>query len=234
MRKRATVIFVAAFVLLSAVHFAADLGGSFMPAFSALCVLAFGVYTYLFQLELIRFNRLGHRPSLIVNRTELEQKRVIQIENREQRIAYDVYIGSFLVVEDTCDHVILYDEVQAFVAQDYPVVQSDILKPPFRANFVRDDETKYGGSLDTRIVRFLAARNGRPVILVIALRNLLQEPSEAVMFFFRASDFDRIEGAQWQSIHLPRATGLYQTALSVANECYDRESMRTRRSTEQP
>lgn len=234
MRKRVTVAFIVAFLLLAGLHIATDLGGTFMPAFSALCVLVFGVFTYLFQSDMIRFNRLGHRPSLIVNRAELERNRVIQIENREQRIAYEVYIGSFLFSEDASDHVVLYDEIQAFVAQDYSVVQSDILRPPFRSNFQTEDQSKYGGSLEARLTRFLATTQGRSVVLVIALRTQLQEPSEAALFFFGAGGIDRLEAAQWQSIHLSRVTDLYRAAFSVANEHYDHETRRTRRPTEQP
>ena len=90
---------------------------------------------------------MAHRPSLIVNRACLENEKVIKIENKEDRIAYDVYIASFLFTQSGNEFLCLYDEIMQFIAADYSVVQSDILKAPYRSDFAREDVNKYGDIL---------------------------------------------------------------------------------------
>lgn len=223
MRTRITLYFISAYLLVCGAT--AILGPSkyVMPAISALSVVLFGIYTYIFQMEMIRFNRFSHRPSLLVDKREI-QNRIIKIENTNDDLAYDIYIASFLVSLDGKDHVILYDEFQGFIAKTDPVVQADILQQPFRNHSESADTNRYGSPLKDRLKIFAEQHSEQRIFLVVALRSPFQENTDTPLFIFDTPPVSKIEAANWNSVHFEYDSPLYRTALKVAHQSYKKRS----------
>jgi hypothetical protein len=223
MRTRITLYFILAYLFVYWAFTVLGPNKYIMPAISALSVVLFGIFTYIFQVEMIRFNRFSHRPSLLVDKDEI-QNRVIKIENTNDDLAYDIYIASFLVSHDGKAHVILYDEFQGFIAKADPVVQGDILKQPFRNDSESVDTTRYGTPLKDRLKSFIKQHSGQRLFLVVALRSPFQENTDTPLFIFGTLPVSKIEDANWNSVHFEYDSPLYRTALKVAHKSFKKRS----------
>ncbi len=173
--------------------------------------LLIAIYTYsTYKLYQTTFdtNRLVYFSTLNVNKAKLENKSIIQIENRSKHIIKDVYIGSFLFTSDG-EHVILYDEIQQLITKSYPIIQSGILEYPFRKKYADEDKKRKEykeKNLTERLSDFLNEhwKSSPPKVhLVIALRTPLMTDRETFLFFYQlqcAAEGDKeIEGTAYEA-----------------------------------
>ena len=196
----------------------------YIQCIGALVLLFFGYFTYEFQKETNEFNRLSKLPAFNVEKNEIEQNRVIQIENINNYVAKNVYIGSFLFTSDGDKNVILYDEIQAQIIKDYPIVQSDILRADFREAHSGEDKKveNYGSPLRSRIENFINQNNN--VYLVIAIRNPLMQTDETLLFFYKCNYGDQnvnLGDMNFNSVHFSANEKLYKKSLEIVSKRYD-------------
>lgn len=228
MSNRITWMFIAAFTAILVAEFVWGPTSSTIQAITALIILVFGAYTYLFQARLAEHNRISRRPSIVVRRSDLENNKEIIIENTDSRIEYEIYISSFLFSRDGSEYILLFDEIQAYIAQQYPVNQANILKPNFRSPVADEDKSRYGSQLSERFARFISDHTGQSLLLIIGLHSPLYEPDEAVLFIYETDPINSIDDATWKSVHVDRGSPVYQNALTACNKSYGREKQRTK------
>ena len=204
-------------------HHRAENPNIYLQFLTATVILIFGYATYEFQEKIKEFNRLSKIPALNVDRDELEKHKVIYIENKNDYLAKNVYIGSFLFTGDGTKNEILYDEIQLQIVKAYPIIQSNILKQNFRAEFEEEDEKKenYGSTLKNRMQSFIQ-ENTDPY-LVIALRGNFMNTNETLLFFYECKYTD--SDARWDTLsftskHFSARDQLHKKAFEKINKKY--------------
>lgn len=224
--KNSIILFVAILVLVAFPFLYyinnAENPNIYLQCLTAATVFFFGYAAYKFQQQTHEFNRLDRVPHLNVDRTELEQNKVIEIKNLSSFVAFQIYIGSFLFSGDTQNSVVLYDEIQQQIVPSYPVQQGDVLKSDFRKTFSNQDMVNYGSTLEERITKFIGANKGSPIYLVIALRAKIMKDNELLLFCYKCSydEKDLLQSLNFTSQHFSTKEHVYKAIFKTVNSAY--------------
>jgi len=174
---------------------------------TAVTVLCYTYLTYKLYQTTFDSNRISSFSGLLVDKGAVEKENVIKIANKTRNSVLNVYIVSFLI-DSKCQgkDILLYEEIQPFIHPDQPIVQSDILREPFRSGLLKKNFESF------------EKENGYHLVIGL-LTPLMKKRKEAMVFYFENKDANLLN-LRFEHRHHSNETKIHKSCFDFIWDAY--------------